>query len=62
MELYSTLSSVFTVLSVSIFVGIFAWSWSGRRRAAFAAAANAPFALPDESPVAAERELHREPA
>jgi cytochrome c oxidase cbb3-type subunit 4 len=62
MELYSTLSSVFTVLSFSIFVGIFAWSWSGRRRAAFAAAANAPFALPDEPPAAAERELHREPA
>ena len=48
MELYTTLSSVFTVLSFGLFVGIVGWAWSSRRRAAFAAAANAPFALPDE--------------
>ena len=48
MELYSTLSSVFTVLSFLIFVGIVLWAWSGHRREAFAQAANAPFALPDE--------------
>lgn len=49
MELYSTLSSAITVLSLAIFVGIVAWAWSGRRRDAFARAANAPFALPDET-------------
>ena len=55
MELYSTLSSIFTVLSFMLFVGIVWWAWSGRRRAAFAAAANAPFALPDEAPDSATR-------
>ena len=49
MELYSTLSSAFTVLSFALFVGIVGWAWSGRRREAFAAAANAPFALMDET-------------
>jgi len=49
MELYSTLSSVFTVLSFLIFVGIVLWAWSGHRHDAFAQAANAPFALPDET-------------
>jgi len=49
MELYSALSSVFTVVSFLLFVGIVGWAWSGRRREAFAAAANAPFALPDEA-------------
>ena len=50
MELYTTLSSIFTVLSFLLFLGIVAWAWSSRRRAEFAAAANAPFALPDEAP------------
>ena len=49
MELYSALSSAITVLSFCIFVGIVAWAWSGRRREAFAHAANAPFALPEEA-------------
>ena len=49
MELYTTLSSVFTVLSFLIFVGIVLWAWSGHRHDAFAKAANAPFALPDET-------------
>jgi cytochrome c oxidase cbb3-type subunit 4 len=48
MEIYTTLSSAFTVLSFALFIGIFAWAWSGRRSEAFAAAANAPFALVDE--------------
>jgi len=48
MEIYSTLSSAFTVMSFLLFVGIAHWAWSGRRREAFRAAANAPFALPDE--------------
>ena len=50
MELYSMLSSIFTVLSFLLFLGIIAWAWSSRRRAEFSAAAHAPFALPDESP------------
>ena len=47
-SLYSVFSSVLTVLSFVIFVGIVAWAWSKRRRAAFEEAANAPFALPDD--------------
>jgi cytochrome c oxidase cbb3-type subunit IV len=53
MELYSTLASAFTVLSFVVFIGIVRWAWSGRRRAAFAAAAAEPFALPDDLPLAA---------
>jgi cytochrome c oxidase cbb3-type subunit IV len=49
MELYATLSSVFTVMSFLLFVGIVQWAWSSRRRDEFRAAANAPFALPDEN-------------
>ena len=48
MQLYATLSSVFTVVSFVIFIGIVGWAWSGRRRDAFDRAANEPFALPDE--------------
>ncbi|MGE5169882.1 MAG: cbb3-type cytochrome oxidase subunit 3 [Rudaea sp.] len=49
MELYTTLSSVFTVLAFVVFLGIVSWAWSSRRREAFAQAAHAPFALPDET-------------
>jgi cytochrome c oxidase cbb3-type subunit 4 len=38
-----------TVVSFVTFLGIVAWAWSKRRREAFALAANAPFALPDEA-------------
>lgn len=48
MELYSMLSSAFTVVSFVLFVGIVAWAWSARRREDFARAANEPFVLPDE--------------
>jgi cytochrome c oxidase cbb3-type subunit 4 len=48
MELYSTLSSLFTVVSFLVFLGIVAWAYGRRRQAAFAVAANEPFALPDE--------------
>ena len=48
MELYSTLASAFTVVSFLVFIGIVRWAWSGRRHAAFAAAAAEPFVLPDE--------------
>lgn len=49
MALYSTLSSVFTVVSLVLFLGIVHWAWSRRRSEAFRDAANAPFALADES-------------
>jgi cytochrome c oxidase cbb3-type subunit IV len=49
MELYSTLSSVFTVVSFSLFVGIVHWAWSSRRRDEFDAASQAPFALPEDA-------------
>ena len=42
------LSSTVTVVSFLLFIGIVLWALNGRRRAAFAQAANAPFALPDE--------------
>jgi cytochrome c oxidase cbb3-type subunit 4 len=61
MELYSALSSAITVLSLCIFIGIVAWAWSGRRREAFANAANAPFALPEEADGAAVLAAARTP-
>jgi len=48
MEIYSILASATTVISFVVFIGIVLWAWSGRRKAAFDAAANAPFALDDE--------------
>jgi len=47
-SLYSVLASAMTVVSFATFLGIVAWAWSKRRRAAFEEAANAPFALPDD--------------
>jgi cytochrome c oxidase cbb3-type subunit 4 len=49
MDIYSILGSATTVLSFLAFLGIVAWAYSSRRRAAFDEAANAPFALPDET-------------
>ena len=49
MELYSTLSTVFTVLSFVLFIGIVQWAWSSRRRDEFDRAAHSPFALADEA-------------
>jgi cytochrome c oxidase cbb3-type subunit 4 len=49
MELYAALSSAITVVSFLLFVGIVLWAWSGRRRDAFARAAQTPFALPDDA-------------
>jgi cytochrome c oxidase cbb3-type subunit 4 len=42
------LGSVTTVVGFTAFVAIVAWAWSARRKPAFEAAANAPFALPDD--------------
>jgi len=48
-SLFVLLSSAMTVVAFVTFVGIVAWAYSRRRRDAFAQAANAPFALPDET-------------
>ena len=49
MNLYSFVSIAATVLSFLAFLGIVAWAYSRRRKAAFQEAANAPFALPDDT-------------
>jgi cytochrome c oxidase cbb3-type subunit 4 len=45
---FSLISSAFTVITFVTFIGIVVWAYSTRRREAFAQAANAPFALPDD--------------
>jgi cytochrome c oxidase cbb3-type subunit 4 len=49
MNVYTMISVATTVLVVVAFLGIVAWAWSRRRATAFAEAANAPFALPDDA-------------
>jgi cytochrome c oxidase cbb3-type subunit 4 len=49
METYSTLASIFTVLSFFAFAGIVFWAYSARRKHSFEKAANEPFAIPDEA-------------
>ena len=39
----NTLRSVVTVFGLLVFLALVAWVWSGRRRAAFDAAARLPF-------------------
>jgi len=51
MDWVAFLGSTSTVVSFVVFMAIVVWAMSKRRHAAFAEAANAPFALPDE-PVA----------
>jgi cytochrome c oxidase cbb3-type subunit 4 len=46
---FTALGSVTTVLAFVAFLGVVAWAYSKRRRAAFEEAANAPFALPDDA-------------
>jgi len=48
MNIYSMISIVTTVLSFLVFLGIIAWAYSRSRQTAFAEAANAPFAVPDD--------------
>jgi len=45
----TTVSSIFTVLAVVAFAGIIAWTMSRRNTERFEAAAQLPFALPDEN-------------
>jgi len=54
MNLYTSISVAATVLSFVVFIGIVIWAYSKRRRTAFDEAANAPFALPDESVAGAQ--------
>lgn len=49
MDLDSIIGSVSTVVAVVTFAGIVIWAYAERRRSAFEDAADAPFALPDES-------------
>jgi cytochrome c oxidase cbb3-type subunit 4 len=49
MNVYSLVSIVTTVLSFAAFLGIVAWAYSKRRAPGFEEAAQAPFALPDET-------------
>ena len=43
MDIINDLRSIVTVLAFLSFLGIVAWAWSGRRRAAFEEAARLPF-------------------
>jgi cbb3-type cytochrome oxidase subunit 3 len=49
MSAYSIVSIATTVLMFLAFLGIVAWAYSRGRKQAFDEAANAPFALTDES-------------
>lgn len=49
------LRSLVTVLAFLSFVGIVAWAWSGRRRAAFEEAARLPFTEDEASGTAGAR-------
>jgi cytochrome c oxidase cbb3-type subunit 4 len=49
MSVYTFLGTATTVLAFVAFLGIVAWAWGSGRRQAFDEAANAPFALPDET-------------
>jgi cytochrome c oxidase cbb3-type subunit IV len=49
MDTATFLHSIMTVITFITFVGIVFWAWSRNREAEFDAAANAPFALPDEA-------------
>jgi cytochrome c oxidase cbb3-type subunit 4 len=49
MNIFSIISIAATVLTFLSFLGIVGWAYSKRRKTAFAAAANAPFALPEDA-------------
>jgi cytochrome c oxidase cbb3-type subunit 4 len=62
MNVFSVIASATTVLSFVAFIGILAWACSRRNAARFAAAAQAPFALPDETVAEAARAADRRTA
>ena len=49
MDLFTYLGSAATVVSFVVFIGIVIWAYGRRRHPAFDEAANAPFALLDET-------------
>jgi cytochrome c oxidase cbb3-type subunit IV len=49
MDMQTLLHSIMTLVAFITFVGIVIWAYSRKRKAAFEAAANAPFALPDDA-------------
>ncbi len=59
MNVYSLISIVTTVLTFLSFLAIVFWAYSRRRAVAFAEAANAPFALPDDAEANAARTERR---
>ena len=54
---FATLSSIVTVLAVVSFAGIVAWTLSRRNTERFEAAAQLPFALPDENATSKSYEI-----
>lgn len=56
-NLFTDARSVLTVVSLLTFLGIIFWSYSGRRAAAYAEAANLPFAddVDDTSAIGEEK-------
>ena len=55
-NLFTDARSVLTVVSLLTFLGIVFWSYSGRRAAAYAEAANLPFADEIDDTGATEKE------
>ena len=53
---YTFLSSVMTVVSMAVFIGIVLWAWSGKRSADFEAAARVPLEDDVEPPVQHQRQ------
>jgi cytochrome c oxidase cbb3-type subunit 4 len=49
MDTSTFLHSIMTVVAFVTFIGIVVWAYSTKRKSAFEAAANAPFALPDDA-------------
>jgi cytochrome c oxidase cbb3-type subunit 4 len=49
MDTNTFLHVIMTVITFITFVGIVFWAYSRKRKSAFDAAANAPFALPDDA-------------
>jgi cytochrome c oxidase cbb3-type subunit 4 len=55
-QLFGTLSGVCTALLIILFVALFAWAWSSRRRAAFDASARLPLEEDVAAPASSDRE------
>jgi len=49
MDTNTILHIIMTVITFITFLGIVFWAWSRKRKSGFEAAANAPFALPDDA-------------